>query len=277
MGESLRARSPSIPIPGVRRRAREEVEEEEAWADEEGDDGGDPQGQDQSQYQFSISCQEDGEERPAFYVPSSSYRRPSTLVGSLTSWHQSSSALLQSSSPSAWPSSPAVGPTFSFNADDDVPYISIDAVEADSDDADDVNNDVESTNAAAEQPRGMRVLPRRNAVSEVRLADFHPHLRDNRRSSLPAQFDAQHPSARSIGVELCRIADEIEALFIAERDMDGANDSNRWRWRPRKYASMKFAMDYLMQSRPRRESFYDVHGTVKQRRHFMTDFIFCRI
>jgi len=288
MGESLRTRSPSIPIPGVRRRAREDVEEEEslhygtksdhgALADEEGDDGGDPQGQDQSQYQFSISCQEDGEERPAFYVPSSSYRRPSTLVGSLTSWHQSSSALLQSSSPSAWPSSPAVGPTFSFNADDDVPYISIDAVEADSDDADDVNNDVESTNAAAEQPRGMRVLPRRNAVSEVRLADFHPHLRDNRRSSLPAQFDAQHPSARSIGVELCRIADEIEALFIAERDMDGANDSNRWRWRPRKYASMKFAMDYLMQSRPRRESFYDVHGTVKQRRHFMTDFIFCRI
>ena len=116
--------------------------------------------------------------RPAFYVPSSSYRRPSTLVGSLTSWHQSSSALLQSSSPSAWPSSPAVGATFSFNADDDVPYISIDAVEADSDDADDVNHDdVESTNAAAEQPRGMRVLPRRNAVSEVRLADFHPHLR----------------------------------------------------------------------------------------------------
>ena len=63
MGESLRARSPSIPIPGVRRRAREDVEEEEAWVDEEGDDGGDPQGQDQSQYQFSISCQEDGEKR----------------------------------------------------------------------------------------------------------------------------------------------------------------------------------------------------------------------
>jgi len=230
MGESLRARSPSIPIPGMRRRARddeeEEVEEERsAHEGSEDENRVGPQVADQSPCQFSISCQEDGERRRALFVPSSSYRRLSTLVGSLTSWHQSSSALLQSSSPSAWPSSPAVAATFSFNDDDDMPYISIDAVEADSDDADDVNNDdVESLCVAAEQPRGMRVLPRRNAVSEVRLADFHPHLRDNRRSSLPAQFDAQHPSARSIGVELCRIADEIEALFIAERDMDGAND-----------------------------------------------------
>jgi len=39
---------------------------------------------------------------------------------------------------------------------------------------------------------------------------------------------------------------------------------------------MKLAMDFLIQLSPRRESFYDVHGTVEQRRHCMTDFIICQ-
>ena len=39
-----------------------------------------------------------------------------------------------------------------------------------------------------------------------------------RRASVPSRFDAQHPMARHIGVELCRIADEIEAQFVREEE-----------------------------------------------------------
>lgn len=67
-------------------------------------------------------------------------------------------------------------------------------------------------------------MQRRQAVSEVRLDEIRLPLRDDRRASLPARFDAKHPSARRIGVELCRIADEIEAFFIAERDIDGVHE-----------------------------------------------------
>ena len=43
----------------------------------------------------------------------------------------------------------------------------------------------------------------------------------DRRVSLPLRFDAQHPMARRIGVELCRIADEIEALFVGDERRPG--------------------------------------------------------
>ena len=43
--------------------------------------------------------------------------------------------------------------------------------------------------------------------------------RNDRPFSAPAHFDAHHPMARQIGVELCRIADEIEAQFIEDEGM----------------------------------------------------------
>ena len=43
----------------------------------------------------------------------------------------------------------------------------------------------------------------------------------DRRVSLPVRFDAQHPMARRIGAELCRIADEIEALFVGDERRPG--------------------------------------------------------
>lgn len=250
VGESLKSRSPSIPIPGVRGRGRD-VPEEDRVGGETTDDEGENESRDldQSQCQFSISCQEDNERRPVIYVPSSSYRRPSALAGSLTSWHQSSS-FLPSSSPSAWPSSPAVhcssdqprigtaavGACFSFDADNDNLDADSDNIDADSNhldavsetevDADghaDITN-ADSSNADEEESRGPRFLQRRQAVSEVRLDEIRLPLRDDRRASLPARFDAKHPSARRIGVELCRIADEIEAFFIAERDIDGVHE-----------------------------------------------------
>jgi len=253
VGESLKSRSPSIPIPGVRGRGREvgRKQEEDHVGGETTDDEGENESRDldQSQCQFSISCQEDNERRPVIYVPSSSYRRPSALAGSLTSWHQSSS-FLPSSSPSAWPSSPAVhcssdqprigtaavGACFSFDADNDNLDADSDNIDADSNhldavsetevDADghaDITN-ADSSNADEEESRGPSFLQRRHAVSEVRLDELRLPLRDDRRASLPARFDAKHPSARRIGVELCRIADEIEAFFIAERDIDGVHE-----------------------------------------------------
>lgn len=67
----------------------------------------------------------------------------------------------------------------------------------------------------AEVPRGAP-LPR-PSQSERHLPDIVP--RNDRRISAPARFDSNHPMARQIGVELCRIADEIEAQYL---DDEGA-------------------------------------------------------
>ena len=69
-----------------------------------------------------------------------------------------------------------------------------------------------------------KVRSRDSSSSSERRSSFdlpvHFSVAD-RRVSLPLRFDAQHPMARRIGVELCRIADEIEALFVGDERRPG--------------------------------------------------------